>query len=255
MRLAIAFATLTTLSALAADGPPADLVKLFGSKSPADRAKAVATVAAEKSPDPESVRLAYAACADPSPKVATPAAAFVEKRHPDLHKHLVTILVDENLRNRRNSIQLLAEEGQNARPITGFLARLVSYGVGPNANPDAIVVGREAAAALRRIGHFPPDVCGPLKAAAAKGVDESLRTSALRALATAWAADAGLSKDLVPLFRPALGAKVATAGVIQMVGGIGPNAKDLLPAVAALKLSPDMAVREAAIEAAKNIDK
>ncbi len=228
------------------------------------------------------------AALDPSEKVRLAVLEALEKAHPALHKHLVTLLVDSQHFARGNAakaIGAMGREGEPALPVLLGLAKRVTQikvteegvalmGLHRGNEAEMRVLAREGPIlvpvleALEEIDGDNPEVIKTLIASmhvTPVYIDlRAVRQTAIAALGKIGDTFPAKRGELVAPLVEALDARlnrgrtpddqtrIAAAGVL---GRFGPVAKEAIPALKKLKLDPDMQVRDAAAAAIERINR
>jgi hypothetical protein len=199
---------------------------------------------------PAAARVLCEAMTDRDGTVATTALLALESADPELYKPLSEFLLDRDASRRATAAERLADLGEKTRPASPILlARLRSAAAPRGERTEAHWLLR-VFAAMRTDD---PEVVKYLKGLASAPGTGDLRGGVVQALA-AWAGtDAVRRKEMIPALRVALADERSVIIAAEIAGSYGALAKDLLPILTRLKLSPDANTRKAATRAIERI--
>jgi outer membrane biosynthesis protein TonB/DNA-directed RNA polymerase subunit RPC12/RpoP len=204
----------------------------------------------------------------------------LEKIRPDLHKHVVTLMVDEDVYNHSNALAAIEKLKRDGAPVVPLLlaygkrmAEEKSFGKLKNLSGSRSGLLARCIKALRSTSPANPQVIAflsPLVTYASQDrfsgfADSDVRGHAIAALHLAGKEDPKVRKKLVPVFLRGVAAQspyqegerdVRTALLaMAALGELGPEAKEALPALKKEKLNANKEIREAASAAVAKIDK
>lgn len=246
------------------EGPRGDQIlaaqeigKLGEEGKPASRALCVAAVN-----DREEVRLA--------------ALEALEKVNPTLHKHVVRLLVDGNFQRQLDATHALAKMPKDALPATPvLLARCQKHRPSPLYAPTYRVMLVEDLKTLVALAPDDREVITMLMSICSDKnpkhyVSLEMREAAVQGLLAIGKAHPRLRKEMVPGIIAAVSGRSPTPGAppgappdayaasvvaIAALGEFGADARDAIPMLNKLKLSPEEGVRDAATAALEKIRK
>jgi HEAT repeat protein len=250
----------------------ADLVRALRSERSADRIRAAEQLGKLREEAKSAARALCEAAATSEEAVRQAALEALERVHPALYKPVLTLLVDNDPSNQllaTRAIKDMGEVGKAATPVVHAHLRR-NRGMTRNdalfQNNDDLIL--EDMAALRAIAPDEPDTLtvlmelttyegrfyqgGPIRAAAATALGELATRQPDRRQ--------DIVKTLVAAtqFRPKSGkewgAQPTAIAAINALAMIGPHAKEAIPELKKLKLSSEMAIREAAAAALEKIE-
>jgi HEAT repeat protein len=187
----------------------------------------------------------------------------LERINPDLHKPLLTVLVDREYRNRVEAVRSIGEMGKKGLPAIPFLTQLY---VGQDADAHygesmrlailkaikEIDAGQDAYAKLV-LSAIPARK--PVKGGKGGGVRASyLRSEAIKMGLELVKAEKVKAADLTRPLVEAAQDSGCTVQAINALGALGKDASEALPFLKSLKSNPNAPIREAATEAVKAIE-
>ncbi len=220
------------------------LSKQLKDRSAAKRVEAAKELAQLGEKAKPAARALCAACLDSSGKVSMAAADALAKVRPDLHPHVVVLIVEFPSQNHTKALNALSRIGTDAAPVVpvllGYIRRYTGNGL---AQAPAAVDCLSAVAGDDEL------LLGPFLQFYRV---HDLQAAALRALVHLGEAKAETRKRILPTLMAAIndGYRVEA---INGLGRFGPHAKDALPVLDKLRFDPAAPVRDAAAAAIAKI--
>lgn len=193
---------------------------------------------------------------DKSSKVAIAAMESLEKVNPEIHKPLSTLILDQDYRNQVQAAKELGSMGDKAEAAVPVLIdRLRKEMAKDSSEVFFDELARACFGALQQIGPEDPENIKTVKLLAGPTTrNHDARTAALLTLEKIAGDDEKRRKEFLPVMRSALDNPQCQLTAIKIVAEYGTLAKDLLPTLKKLKLSPREAIREAAKDAVDRIE-
>jgi hypothetical protein len=183
----------------------------------------------------------------------------LEKAHPALYRHVVTLLVDTNDLNRIQASEAIGAMGSAGKPaVPVLLKHLDNLAKLPAGQPQGIGLAVADIGALGKIAPDEPVVLQTLLDLTTFQMQDHDDDNAVRAAAVNALRDVGRSqpsrrKQIVPvLVNVAEGSqgdpseRPMCVAALDALGSFGPDAAAAIPALRRIKLSPDMGLRQAA---------
>jgi hypothetical protein len=189
---------------------------------------------------------------DKSPAARSKAATALEAVDPEIYRHVMTLFIGQDKDKALKDIADMGASGKAALPVVLKIA-LRPYPGDKEDYPDPRLQLR-AIEAMRKLAPDDKRVAKAILTLASrprKARNDSIRLEALRNL-DEMDIDA---KEKVPVLMPALNESSCVMLAIQALGRMEADAKAALPALKRLKFSPIDAVRDAATEAVRKIEK
>jgi HEAT repeat protein len=261
MRLAIFF-TLLLPSALLAQASKSEesdattkalvslLTKQLKDRDPKKRSDAAKELGALGAKAREAARPLCEACIDASSRVSVASIDALEKIRPDLHKHLVTILVDSNTTKHEQAFNALAQLKDEANTVTPIL--LAYLGRASIANHVYSGPPITCMNCLDAVASDDPTILTPLTRLARQHPGTPLAAHCIYSLSRLGEAQPDLRKKVYPTLTAAL-ATNCRLEAIRGLARLGPDAKDALPLLQKLRFDSEEAVRNAAVAAIEKI--
>jgi hypothetical protein len=251
-------AVLAGLVAVASADDKDDLdkaAKSLASKDKATRLKAAQQLASAGEP---ASKLLCDALLDKDAGVAKAALASLEKANPKLYEPLNRLLNYPDGVNQTRAIKALTELGEDVRPAYRLLEvrmrETAVLGKGGLSAEDRADFVPKYFAMLKRAGDA-KQLVELHKSLAAKPINY-LRSQDVWSWLVEWAGDKeDRRKELIPLIKPGVVGPMPSVHLIRLAGEYGPLSKEMLPALKKLDFVQDEAVRQAALEAVKKIEK
>lgn len=199
---------------------------------------------------------------------STAALVALETVRPDLYKPLAKLLLDKNERVKLIGIQELTALGKRALPTVRVLLNVLRQNL--NEHPQSqYALSPQVFEALKAMPADDAETLNLMRSIATPGGIKTIlagfgkkpsssanaqRHAALDYLAL-WAGTTELrQRAIIPLLVSGFDNEVTVIGCVTLVGKYGRVSKDVLPTLKQLKLSSDIAVREAATKAVEAIE-
>lgn len=246
--------------------PAADVDQLLKDLKDKDAKKRVkaATDLATVTDDDKAATALCEATNDPSSNVSKAALESLSKVRPDLYKHISTIVLDSNHRNRAEAAASLGGLGAKAKPAVRSLAIVAvtnsTFTGNVKDSSDIRRVGYEATKAIVAIGVTDADVADALAKVAVSPHAASSRKVAYEAI-VAWAKESGNTDALFAVSKSWLGEAdgkshtFAVAACKALADFGAPAMKEFGPTLEKLKISKEKTVRDAAVDALGKLSK
>lgn len=235
----------------------ADLTKALKDKANANRLKALEGLA-KLGPDAKDAdRAIVTAMLERWPMNKEEYLGALEKVHPEIHKQVVTFLVDEELRNKSEAVELIAKMRTNGRAAVPLFLAFYQADKAKNF-PNGNVI---SATIMESLGVVDPEGVDSVKTildGIARPVDpqdlEQASEIRKRAIKSSLAMKID-GKILTKALIAGMADKDCIIEAINALAKLGPTAKEAVPVLNKAKLDSRAEVREAATAALEKINK
>jgi HEAT repeat protein len=227
------------------------LTKQLKDKDPRKRADAAEELGRLGTAARDAARPLCELCSDGSTRAARAAIDAIEKIRPDLHRHLVAVVVEQDDRRRDVAFSALAALKDEANPATPLVLRYVRVKAAQFAASDSCPAG--AFTCLTAIAADDPAIYSPLVGIIRQYPNSALAGGCLKTLTRLADNRNEFAGKLTPYLISALsGPNKLTA--IRCLGSLGPYARDALPQLRKFRFDGSEEIRTAASEALRLVE-